>query len=150
MKTSLANNRRPKDKLMRPVHAAVFLAAIAVLSSGQAAAPVAAGKIIRVDPEFDALVSTGAIIEKVATGFTFTEGPLWRPQGALWFCDVPGNVVRSVTPSGEVKVIIEKAGARLQHRPARLSGLTRWLPTKTAPCSFASTVTGALYAWARI
>ena len=50
------------------------------------------------------------MIEKVAGGFQFTEGPLWRPDHTLWFSDVPGNVVRSVTPEGKVTVLIENAG----------------------------------------
>lgn len=57
----------------------------------------------------DALVPADAVIEKVAGGFQFTEGPLWRPDGTLWFSDVVGNVVRSVTPDGTVKVLIEHA-----------------------------------------
>ena len=40
--------------------------------------------IIRIDPSFDALVPRDARIEKVAGGFTFIEGPLWRPSGVLW------------------------------------------------------------------
>jgi len=68
------------------------------------------GKIIRLDPAFDALVPKDARIEKVAGGFAFTEGPVWRPEGVLWFSDVPGNLVRSVTPAGLVKVLIENAG----------------------------------------
>jgi gluconolactonase len=68
------------------------------------------GKIIRLDPAFDTLVPKDSTIEKVATGFNFTEGPLWRPEGVLWFSDVPGNVVRSLTPAGQVKVIIQNAG----------------------------------------
>jgi gluconolactonase len=91
-----------------------------MLCSGQAPAP--AGKIIRLDPAFDALVSKNAKVERVATGFTFTEGPLWRPQGVLWFSDVPGNVVRSVTPSGDVKVIIEKAGGTVTAPPGAFIG----------------------------
>jgi gluconolactonase len=87
---------------------------LAGCSSSPAPAPVkeasSAGKIIRLDPAFDALVAPDARIEKVATGFTFTEGPLWRPNGVLWFSDVPGNIVRSVTPAGEVKAIIQNAG----------------------------------------
>jgi gluconolactonase len=83
-------------------------------STAQTPAPVKetppVGKIVRLDPAFDALVPRDARIEKVATGFTFTEGPLWRPEGLLWFSDVPGNVVRSVTPAGDVKVIIQNAG----------------------------------------
>ena len=29
--------------------------------------------------------------EKVATGFVFTEGPLWHPDGFFYFVDVRGN-----------------------------------------------------------
>lgn len=105
---------------MKPVRAILLVSSLAVWCSGQTPAPAA--KIIRLDPEFDALVPREAKIEKVATGFTFTEGPLWRPQGVLWFSDVPGNVVRSVTPSGEVKVIIEKAGGTLAAPPGAFIG----------------------------
>jgi gluconolactonase len=68
------------------------------------------GKIVRLDPALDALVPSDTKIEKVATGFAFAEGPLWRPEGILWFSDVPGNLVRSVSRTGEVKVLIQNAG----------------------------------------
>lgn len=87
-------------------HGFYALAVAAVL----AAAPGGVGKIERLDPALDALVAPGTVIEKVAGGFKFTEGPLWRPDGTLWFSDVQGNVVRSVTPSGQVKVLIQNAG----------------------------------------
>jgi len=74
------------------------------------AAKNAVGTIERLDPAIDALVAPGVVIEKVAGGFKFTEGPLWRPDGTLWFSDVQGNVVRSVTPDGKVTVLIENAG----------------------------------------
>lgn len=68
------------------------------------------GTIVRLDPALDALIPKDAVIEKVGGGFGFTEGPLWRPDGHLWFSDVTQNVVRSITPDGQVKVLIEKAG----------------------------------------
>ena len=76
----------------------------------RARGPNAVGTIERLDSAVDALVAPGAAIEKVAGGFQFTEGPLWRPDHTLWFSDVPGNVVRSVTPEGKVTVLIENAG----------------------------------------
>jgi gluconolactonase len=75
-----------------------------------AAVPAGVGKIDRLDPALDALVAPGTVIEKVAGGFKFTEGPLWRPDGTLWFSDVQGNVVRSVTPAGKVAVVIQNSG----------------------------------------
>jgi gluconolactonase len=87
---------------------------LAGCSSAPAPTPVAEthtiGSIVRLDPAFDALVPKDAQIEKVAGGFTFTEGPVWRPSNVLWFSDVPGNVLRSITPAGQVTVLIEKAG----------------------------------------
>jgi gluconolactonase len=65
---------------------------------------------LRADPEFDTLVPAGSQIEKVAGGFTFTEGPLWRRHGALWFSDVIGNVVRQWTPDGTVTEILRPGG----------------------------------------
>ena len=68
------------------------------------------GEIIQLAPAFDALVPKDANIEKVTTGF--------------WFSDVPGNVLRSVTPSGEVKVLIQNAGGIASAHPDRSSGPT--------------------------
>ena len=48
-------------------------------------------RIKRLDPAFDALVASSATIEKVAGAFKFAEGPLWRPDGTLWFSDVQGS-----------------------------------------------------------
>ena len=79
--------------------------------SAPAAAPTATSSITRLDPALDALVPASAVVEKVAGGFQFTEGPLWRQsEGRLWFSDVVGNVLRAVRPTGEVEVLIEQAG----------------------------------------
>ena len=74
--------------------------------------------IIRIDPSFDELVPRDASIEKVAGGFTFTEGPLWRPSGVLWFSDVVGNVVRQWSPDGTVKELLRPGGYNGSSLPA--------------------------------
>lgn len=81
-----------------------------------------AGTIERLDPAFDALVAPDAAIEKVAGDFMFTEGPLWRPDGTLWFSDVQGNVLRSVTPDGKVTVLIEHSGGVSDAPPGAFIG----------------------------
>ena len=92
-------------------------------------APKGVGTIVRLDPAFDAIVSKDAVIEKVAGGFQFTEGPLWRSDGHLWFSDVTGNVVRSITPDGQVKVLIENAGGETSAPPGSfIPGLQRPSP----------------------
>ena len=45
------------------------------------------------------LVDENAEVEQVATGFTFTEGPIWHPDGYLLFSDMPGDVRRKYTPA---------------------------------------------------
>jgi gluconolactonase len=45
-------------------------------------------------PAFLELVAEDAELEQLGTGFTFTEGPLWNPDGFLLFSDMPGDVRR--------------------------------------------------------
>src|ERR671924_1118008 len=40
------------------------------------------------------LVDEDAELERLGTGFTFTEGPIWNPTGYLLFSDMPGDVRR--------------------------------------------------------
>jgi gluconolactonase len=40
------------------------------------------------------LVDEDAALERLGTGFTFTEGPIWNPDGFLLFSDMPGDVRR--------------------------------------------------------
>jgi gluconolactonase len=75
------------------------------------AAQARAEDVVRLDPALDRIVPKGAVIEKLAGGFQFTEGPVWRARDqVLWFSDVVGNVVRQWSPNGQVKVLIQKAG----------------------------------------
>lgn len=58
------------------------------------------GSIERIDPALDAIVPASARIEKIGSGFEFTEGPIYMREGYLLFSDVPGNVIRKWTPEG--------------------------------------------------
>jgi len=52
------------------------------------------GEIERNDPALDAILPKDAKLEKLAEGFTWSEGPVWvRSGGYLLFSDVPRNVV---------------------------------------------------------
>jgi gluconolactonase len=96
---------------------------IAGLPAAQrAGTPGTSGNIERLDPGLDALVAPTAAVEKVAGGFKFTEGPLWRPDHTLWFSDVQGNVVRSLAPDGKVTVIIPNAGGIANAAPDAFVG----------------------------
>jgi gluconolactonase len=72
--------------------------------------PAPIGSIERLDPALDEIVPPAAKIEKLAGGFTFTEGPVWIHEGYLLFSDIPNNVIRKWTPNGEVSVFLEKSG----------------------------------------
>jgi len=56
-------------------------------------------------------------LEKIATGFVFTEGPIWdASQGCLFFSDIPANKMRKWT---------EAKGAQLFREPSgKSNGLT--------------------------
>jgi gluconolactonase len=60
-------------------------------------------------PEIYELVEEGSAVEQVATGFTFTEGPIWHPDGYLLFSDMPGDVRRKYTPGGRVEEAMRPA-----------------------------------------
>lgn len=56
------------------------------------------------------LVEEGSQVEQLATGFTFTEGPIWHPRDHyLLFSDMPGDVRRKYTPDGEVVEVMRPA-----------------------------------------
>jgi gluconolactonase len=69
------------------------------------------GSILRLDPALDSLVPPDAKIEKIGSGFKFTEGPLVFSNGNVWFSDVVGNVVRQWSPDGTVTEILRPGGA---------------------------------------
>jgi gluconolactonase len=45
-----------------------------------------------------------AQVEKVASGFEFTEGPVWHPHGFLLFSDIPANTIYEWTPNQQSKI----------------------------------------------
>lgn len=51
------------------------------------------GSIERLDPALDALLGPDAVIEKLAVGFDWSEGPVWMPGNYLLFSDVPLNMI---------------------------------------------------------
>jgi gluconolactonase len=79
---------------------------------GLLAAPALAQEtsIKKLDAALDSVIAPGTKIEKVATGFIFTEGPMWK-EGKLWFSDVRMDKVRTYDPkTGKVTVILNDSG----------------------------------------
>ena len=48
--------------------------------------------------------------ERLATGFVFTEGPLWHPDGFYYFVDIRQNKLYRITPGQKAEVVRETAG----------------------------------------
>lgn len=73
-------------------------------------ARVAGGDILRLDSRIDAIVPRDAEIERLATGFQFTEGPVWHPDGHLLFSDPNANTIYRWSADGQVSVHRTKSG----------------------------------------
>ncbi len=65
--------------------------------------------IVRNDPALDNVIAPGTIVEKVASGFQFAEGPMWH-EGRLWFSDLVGNKMYVVSPDGKAEILIDHSG----------------------------------------
>jgi len=58
-------------------------------------------------PKFWDLFTEGSPLEKIATGFGFTEGPVWDPHGFLYVSDEVQNKLSRVYPDGRVETMLE-------------------------------------------
>ena len=56
-------------------------------------------EIMRFDPRIDSIIAPGAVAEHLATGFGFTEGPVWHPEGYLLFSDPNNNTIHRYDPT---------------------------------------------------
>lgn len=63
------------------------------------------------------LFDAGATVDRVAHGFTFTEGPIWMQDNSLHFSDMPQDVRRRWHPDEGVSVIRAKSN--------KCNGMTR-------------------------
>lgn len=69
------------------------------------------GEVVKIDPSLDNIIEPDTKIERLATGFQFTEGPAWHPEGYLVFSDPNTNVIYSYKPeSGNVEIFRTKSG----------------------------------------
>ncbi|UUO04404.1 SMP-30/gluconolactonase/LRE family protein [Blastopirellula sp. J2-11] len=75
------------------------------------------GEIIRLDPRINAILPADAKLEKLASGFEWSEGPVWSPQDeCLLFSDIPNDSIMRWS---------EKSGLSLFLKPAGQSGAVR-------------------------
>jgi len=61
--------------------------------------------------EFNDIVPKGSKLEKIATGFMFTEGPVWDASNkCLFFSDIPANKMRKWSEAKGVELFREPSG----------------------------------------
>jgi len=76
-------------------------------------------KADRLDPSSDGIIPANAQLERIATGFTWTEGPVWAGDG-LFFADIPANSIHKWTPGVGVSTFMQPSGYK---EPAPYGGL---------------------------
>ena len=56
------------------------------------------------------LILETRVAERLATGFVFTEGPLWHPGGFYYFVDVRASVLYRIEPGRAPEVVRDRTG----------------------------------------
>ncbi len=46
--------------------------------------------------------------ERLATGFVFTEGPLWHPDGFFYFVDLRVNRLHKIVPGQAAELVLDQ------------------------------------------
>jgi gluconolactonase len=69
------------------------------------------GNIERLDDEIDRIIPGNAVIEVLATGFDWSEGPVWVKDGNfLLFSDIPPNTVYKWSESDSIQLYLKPSG----------------------------------------
>jgi gluconolactonase len=80
-------------------------------SASVAASPRTIGSIERLDPAIDSIIPADAVIEVLAGGFDWAEGPVWIEDGGyLLFSDVPLNRIYQWQEGAGHRVWLEPSG----------------------------------------
>jgi gluconolactonase len=67
--------------------------------------------IQRIDPAINAIISPDAMIEILADGFEWSEGPLWLPdKNLILFSDIPNNAIFQWDEKSGAKICIQPSG----------------------------------------
>ncbi|MEM1061726.1 MAG: SMP-30/gluconolactonase/LRE family protein [Planctomycetota bacterium] len=82
---------------------------VSFASAATAADP--ACRVVRLDERLDAIIAPDASVEIVASGFEWSEGPVWDPGvGRLLFSDVPRNSIFAWQDGREVEIHLANSG----------------------------------------
>ena len=84
-------------------------AAGAPQSTAATAPAVTPLNVDRIDPASSRIVPAQAKLERIATGFTWVEGPVWV-NNSLFFAEIPSNSIRRWTPGKGVSIFLQPSG----------------------------------------
>src|SRR6516165_6217405 len=84
----------------------LLLLRVAVVFGQQEAAPKREFQLKEASPQFWKLISRDAKLEVVASGFGFTEGPVWDPNGFLYVSDEELNKIFRVYLDGRKETLV--------------------------------------------
>ncbi len=88
-----------------------FTALTCCLAEAQQAPFPTTGSIERFDPSLDQLIAPESKIEVIASGFTWSEGPVWdKANKRLLFSDVPENTVFQWSMKDGLSVFLKPSG----------------------------------------
>ncbi len=111
MKTKSTNPLR----LFAPATFALLSLVLTAASPAQSAAAASSApvktplQVDRLDPAAARIIPANAKLERIATGFTWAEGPVWV-NGSLFFAEIPSNSIRRWTPGKGVSIFLQPSG----------------------------------------
>lgn len=80
-------------------------------SEAAAAEVVTIGNVERLDPRLDDIVPAGAVLQVLADGHEWTEGPVWVPAlDAVLYSDIPNNAIYRWKEGESASLWLEPAG----------------------------------------
>jgi gluconolactonase len=69
------------------------------------------GTVHTIDTALNSIIAPGTKVDKLADGFSFTEGPVWHPDGFLLFSDPNTNTIYKYNPADHnITVYISHSG----------------------------------------
>jgi gluconolactonase len=103
------------NPVLRTIAATLLTAASSIASGAfaqpQPAAPIQQIDIVRLDPRFDRLVPRNVKVERIVSGRTWVEGPVWhRQKRYLLFSDIPTNSVIKWQEGKGTRVFLQPSG----------------------------------------
>ena len=78
-------------------------------TSGGGILDSAPAKFDRLDPAIDQIIPKGAMVERLADGFKWVEGPVWAGD-SLYFAEIPSNTIRKWNPSSGASIFLQPSG----------------------------------------